>query len=789
MASSLDKIMKLRSLDEVLTRGGQAFDAYREQRRGVQVPSDEEFAGELTDEFAGAPLSGDSLKHVFFTNGDGRFFPAFADRYRSTGLFRELFGQRRGVEIVRKADDILGGRVDLLGLPGLYVGTDIDWHREPVSGKSAPLKHWKQVSDLTTEEIGDLKVLWELNRHQHFFTLGLAYWLTDDERYAEVFARHAETWMEQNPPGLGINWASSLEVSFRLMSWIWALHFFREAKALTSEFFKQVVKYLWLHGRHIERYLSTYYSPNTHLTGEGLGLFYLGTQLPFLKNASAWAALGENILLSEISRQVHADGVYFEQSTWYQRYTVDLYSHFVILQSLAGRSAEGEKHYDLESRLESAFEFLTHVTMPDGRTPLIGDDDGGRVLPLTGSAPDDFRGSIAVGAAMCGRADLKFAGRKVSEELFWLMGADGIASFRSLRARRPERVSAEFPVGGYWVMRDGWQRSDNCMIIDCGEVGSLSGGHGHADALAIEVALHGRTLLVDPGTYTYHESAELRHYFRSTGAHNTLTVDGQSSSLSARTFTWRTRAEVKHRNWISEERFDFFEGSQFGYSRMTDGVTHTRAVMFLKNDYWIIRDVAETTGEHEYALNFHYPADRRPEVGTNGSWVGESDHRIFTFNGDGRWIQRESWVSTNHGSKVNAPFMQFVSNGVGMQEFFTFILPANGFRPDVSEVVTVGGRAFLIRYSGYTDLFIYADPGKTIDSGMFTSSFRYTWARIRTGEELPDEIVLVDGGDMVIEGEGILKGPVSHSAMRRIGREIYLKTPEHRVKVMLPRSM
>ena len=49
---------------------------------------------------------------------------------------------------------------------------------------------------LDAEETGDKKIIWELNRHQHFFTLGVAYWLTDDERFAETFARHLESWMD-----------------------------------------------------------------------------------------------------------------------------------------------------------------------------------------------------------------------------------------------------------------------------------------------------------------------------------------------------------------------------------------------------------------------------------------------------------------------------------------------------------------------------------------------------------------------------------------------------------------
>ncbi len=124
------------------------------------------------------------------------------------------------------------------------------------------------------------------------------------------------------------------------MSWIWAFHLFKNSDHFTPELFKKALKYLYLQGRHIERYLSTYYSPNTHLTGEALGLYYLGTQLPFFTRAKDWRKLGEDILLAEIEKQIHRDGVYFEQSTWYQRYTVDFYSHFCILRSLGGKELD-----------------------------------------------------------------------------------------------------------------------------------------------------------------------------------------------------------------------------------------------------------------------------------------------------------------------------------------------------------------------------------------------------------------------------------------------------------------
>src|SRR5206468_3811009 len=138
-----------------------------------------------------------------------------------------------------------------------------------------------------------------------------------------------------------------------------------------------------------------------------------------------WKELGEDVLFSEIEKQILGDGVYFEQSTWYQRYTVDIYSHFIVLKSLQNGVFERETE-PLEDRLGKAFEFLINVAMPDGRTPLIGDDDGGRLLPLTSATADDFRGSIALGALALGRADLKFAAGSSVEEIFWLSGPAGV---------------------------------------------------------------------------------------------------------------------------------------------------------------------------------------------------------------------------------------------------------------------------------------------------------------------------------------------------------------------------
>lgn len=809
MANPIETLRKLkgRSLREIRVRGEQALAARTEQiGLSGKLPTDAEFAG-LIDKsaFAGENFSAESLRAKFYEIGENSFFQSFARREKTLEIFRAEFGGIVTASIIDRAERVVEGRFDLLGYRNLDFGEPVDWHFEPVAKKRSPLKHWKQFDELATDETGDKKIVWELNRHQHFFTLGQAYWLTGDEQYAETFAQHLTDWMEKNPPGFGVNWASSLEVAFRAVSWIWAFHFFRDSASLTPALFYDAARYSFLHGRHIEKYLSTYYSPNTHLTGEALGLYYLGTQLPFFERAAHWRKTGADILLAELDRQILPDGVYFEQSNWYQRYTADFYTHFSILENLNDKEKIDENSREkLGENLGRQFDFLMHATRPDGTTPLVGDDDGGRSLPLGESEPDDFRGVLSTGAALLERGDYKFVAKNFAEETLWLLGADGARSFENTDEFPPEQTSRAFSDGGYFIMRDGWTETDNYLLVDCGNTGALAGGHAHADALSIDLSVGGKRTLVDAGTYTYHESESARNCFRATEAHNTLTIDGASQSEPCGKFSWQTRASARLNHWISQDRFDFFEGAHDGYERLEKApAVHTRGILFLKNDYAIVRDFVETRGAHDYALNFQFDRKTNPtvEISEDGNSFAEEKHdsavglRLFAFGDNGDWTSRESEISPIYGEKIAAPQMKFASAGVGSQEFFSFLLPVeNGFvAPEVFETQVSGARAFVVSYRDYKDIFVFSDGagGETVRTEIFNTNFRFSWARLSAGDKAPDEFVLVGGGThFSVGGRDVLNQtqPLDFATARRFGNRLNVRTPDNIFSVSLPQK-
>lgn len=806
MSKPLDKLKKLKgkSLQEIQTRGGQAVAAYSEQlglRKGLL--NDKDMLNVVkSDAFAPSiGVSAAALFEKFYAGSTTGFFPSFLDSDETIQCFRDTFGSEAEEYFIRKADKVVAGKYDLMGFDNLDFGIPPDWHYEPVSETYSPLKHWKQFDESNTRETGDKKIVWELNRHRHFFAIGVAYRLTGDEEYADCFVEQLTDWMEKNPPGIGVNWLSSLEIALRAISWIWSFHLFRGSSAVTPELFYEAFKYLFAHGRHIEQYLSTYYSPNTHLTGEALGLYYLGTQLSFVERADHWKALGEEILLSEIDRQIRPDGVYFEQSTWYQRYTTDFYLQFLVLQKLNGDKLSSKNHKKLVGALRSLLDSQMYFTRPDGSSPLIGDDDGGRVLPDSSDAPDDFRSTLATGAVVFERGDYKWVAGEPKQDLLWLFGPKGISVFNSIQSVKPKHRSRAFTDSGFFVMRDGWLEHDNYMLIDAGEIGSLNGAHGHADTLAIDLAVAGRSMLVDSGTYTYSKTEELRNYFRSSVAHNTLTVDEKSSSDFGDAFSWRSRAEAKVSKWISQDRFDYFEGSHDGYRHLEGSpVDYSRDILFLKSDYWIIRDFVKTVGEHRYQLNFHFNPGTKPAVEgirdelkcVSENPNGDSGMRMFTFGDNGAWQRKESWVSKNYGSRVNAPFLRYVSKGIGPQEFMTFLLPTfpGNQKPEVFETEIVGGRAFVVNFRGHNDLLVFSDGEQIIRTEFFNTDFKFLWARMRENEKLPDEFVLIGGRNFSVGGREIFNypKPLEFATARRFGNRLNVRSPESVFSVSLPKT-
>ena len=752
-----------RSFAEVRVRTVQWLAAWSERANissQVRVPDDRAFTRLLAAECAGARARGTDLLEQFRARTTPRFFAAFGEQSDVVAALRRRWPTLEG-RVLQTAERIRQGRFDLLGRSCLECGAPIDWHRDPVSGQRPARGHWSRIDPLDPRVAGEYKLIWELNRHQYFTTLGKAYWYTGDERYAATFVEHLMAWMDANPPKRGINWASSLEVALRLISWIWGLYFFKTSRCLTEAAYLRTLKFLYLHGRHVETYLSTYYSPNTHLTGEALGLVYLGTLFPELRDAARWRRIGWAILVEQLNKQVRPDGSYFEQSTYYHRYTTDFCLHLSILGQLNGLPIDAAIHGKLQALLDQ----VMYLTQPDGCTPLLGDDDGGRLVVLDDRAPSDFRAALATGAVLFHRPDYRYVAGEGAEETVWLLGCAGLRAFDALEPAPPAATSRAFPDGGYYVMRDGWGRDASGLLVDCGPHGVLNCGHAHADALGLTLVVRGTPVLVDPGTYTYTCPRELRDHFRSSAAHNTVTVADESSSIPAGPFSWHHVAQSVLVAWQPGGRCDYFEGAQDGYARLTPPALHRRAVLFLRGDYWIVRDRIETEGDHDVALHLQFAPGVAPEILSPSRAVAQwgPDARperleIAVFGHQGLMQVRPAWISRSYGDLSPARAAVYTARARGPRELVSFFVPRSGTGEplDIDERPATHGHAFAIRGRGVEDVLLVGSGGE-MASGDWATDAEWAWVRrsLATGE--PSEFVLLRGRRLSWRGRALVQ--------------------------------
>ncbi|WP_223546398.1 alginate lyase family protein [Priestia aryabhattai] len=510
-------------------------------------------------------------------------------------------------EIIEQANQICCHEFDLLGSGKINLGKSIPWNKDFKVNYVWPNKYYKKIQIVDSSNNADVKVPWELSRFQHIFTLGKAYWISRDEKYSQEFVDQIRDWLYKNPFEMTVNWTCTMDVAIRAVNWITGYYFFKDSLVIKEEFWKLFNNSLYQHGKYIINNLENKGNhTGNHYLSNIVGLAWLGIYFEdlHLKHAikknqpSFWLEFALKELEKELFIQVNADGTNYEASTSYHRLVAEL---FLITTILCERNKFSFSSLFYE-RLEKMFEFLLHLTKPNGLSPIVGDADDGRLIIISSYSKwqkNDFRHLLAIAGEYFDRDDFRFAGRLFKEDAIWIH-----STYKETSIPFEQVSTTVFPQGGYYILKN---KNIYCCIR-CGELSFRGEGvHSHNDQLSFDLTIKGEDFIVDPGSYIYTADYAARNLYRSTSMHNTLQID----NFEQNDFNVYELFSMKEQTFSKCEALtpNSFVGEHYGYTSKSNHV-HSRNFSITNNCVEIVDKVKSVKNTpNKYVFKYYFTLD------------------------------------------------------------------------------------------------------------------------------------------------------------------------------------
>lgn len=516
--------------------------------------------------------------------------------------------------------EILAGRWLAFGHLRLQVTDPPDWSADYSVGRSVPTRTpGFRLNHRELPHGADSKLVWELSRWHPVVRLAQAAWLLGDATAGAKAVAWLQDWVRRNPPYLGWNWTSALEVGMRLLNFAWIDALLTAAgtapgalAALRQELLPAHVWYAW-------RHKSFGSSANNHLLGELAGLIVAIARWPEL---ARWSAPLEELQACwerEVLAQFAPDGGNREQALNYQLYAWEL----CWLPRAALRSAGRTIPPAVDERLRRAADFFVSVQVPTEAWDY-GDSDSATACPVYA---DETKG--------------------MEEWYRWFSEPGTSPAIRYWMGEPPEPVepAACQPGPGDWLVFPDSGQAVNWgpswqVRWDLSPLGFLSmASHGHLDALHLSFWLRGVALIIDPGTGAYFADARLRTWLASWGAHNGPHVPEEDTPQRLGPFLWHQHHAPPRWRTLDEHTLEAELVLPHGTLRR-----RVRRLYEDAQDGWAIDDgyePADPGRPRPFLVRWQFPPGTALEASTAEARMfrGRRDEVHFTLHLGASWIR------------------------------------------------------------------------------------------------------------------------------------------------------
>lgn len=520
------------------------------------------------------------------------------------------------------------------GYPAYDYGKDINWQYRPV-----------QDQLLSTF----------LHRTAFWEPLGIVYNSTGDEKYAKEWIFEVRDWIKKNKQGTypdekDYAWKAFV-VSFRLNHWSSYFNMFLNSPNFSSSF---LMEFLNSYNEQADYVRTNYTDLGNHRLYEALHMMYAGSFFPEMKNAAAWRKSGITILNEEIQKQILPDGVQFELSPSYHIGTIKIFLDALQIAQLNGIEKEFPESY--RNLVEKMVLAVGKYSFPDYTFPLYGNSF------LTNK-----------------NAMLK--SYQTWEKVFPNNQAIKYYASDSKLGQQPDYLSSSLPNAGFYAFRNGWDTTATVMQIKAGPPAEF---HSHPDNGNFVLWVKGRNFTPDSGSFVYanvgNQENSKRDWYRSTKAHQTLTLDDKNIENNAKVLEWQPNGNIQTLSYINPN-----------YTNLN----HQRTFLFVDKTFFLIIDRAIGNATGNLAIHYNLKEDSK-------ATCNPSENSIVTHYEDGNNLliqvfdkekislkEESSFVSYQYQKETSRPAFAFEKNknNEQTQGFMTLLLPFDGQKAPEIKIV------------------------------------------------------------------------------------------------------
>jgi regulation of enolase protein 1 (concanavalin A-like superfamily) len=473
-------------------------------------------------------------------------------------------------------------------MPVMLVSTDVSISETALtwSNQKANVFSWNGLStpDWNQPALGaNNEYSWLISRFQFLGPLMQAYndtTTTGNDVHAATAIRLIRQFIQASHPDASIaglfyqytyDYPRSLEVGFRTYLWPRCLQYLCKAAPMTGDDFAGIIKSLW-QSADWQSYGAHGQGGGNWLAIETTGLYTMAVYYPELTDPTgSWKPVADNRLAQVVGSLIRLDGSYVEGSYNYTGVTLASLMNTKTIADLNGQVLTTS----YVNGIKKLATFVMDETLPNGFDPVYG--DGHDSPPL---------GTLTTVANAFNMPDLLYVAT---------VGASGSA---------PSHLSAFYPDGLTVTMRTGWTPTDKYMLFT-----NSAGTHSHEDQNEVILYAHGKVLLCDTGVNSYLASDPIGYWqFANAESHNTIKInqlhqDKYNGAMSTNTDTMSVAA--------ANSGFDFAEGTTYA----SPGFAHTRDVLFIRPNYWVVSDlVTGGGGTNTFEQNWHTKPGAAPSM-------------------------------------------------------------------------------------------------------------------------------------------------------------------------------